>query len=135
MRIRQNRAWILIAVAATLLLTSCEGIAYVDLKASGYSITRYESWAPVTLKNVRNPSDHILSQVVITARCKEAPYKYLEQFYESAPFAIGPFETVAAVSLPQVDGYPYFTSGPVGCSFDASNRLWPAELEVTITLD
>lgn len=129
------RSWIFAAVAATLLLTSCEGIAYVGLKASSYSVVRYESWAPITLKGVRNPSAHVLSQVVITARCKETPYKYLEQFYESAPFALGPFETVASVSLPQVDGWPYFTDGPVGCSFDAANRLWPTELEVTITLD
>lgn len=130
----RNQVWVLVALALTLVLSACEGVLYIDLKASGYAVTRYESWAPILLNDVRNPSDRYLSQIVITARCREYPYKNLDQYYESAPFALGPFEILDQVNLRQVRGFPYFTSGGISCTFDAQNRSWPTELEVTITV-
>lgn len=131
MKSRPTPTAAIVAVLA-ILLVACEGITHVNLSASSYSIARYESWAPLRLLEVKNPSDRLLTQVVITAECREQPFKNLRSKFESAPLTLEPMSTLPEASLRLVDGYPTFTSGPVSCKFDAYNRAWPSEVEVAI---
>lgn len=116
-----------------LLLSSCaNGPLYTELTAASYSITRYSNYAPLLLKGVSNPGSRDLTQVVLTAYCKEDTYSSLDHKFESLPFAIRAGETLDQVTLDHVGGYPYFTGFRVGCSFDGYNQRFPLEPEVTV---
>lgn len=119
-------------IVLVVLLTSCNSVAYAELQAESFSVARFTNYAPIVVQGLKNSTSLVLSAVVITATCYEDQFESLKQEYESAPFRIGPYETIAKVSLEHVDGWPYFTDFKVYCSFDAYNRAFPGEANATI---
>ncbi len=125
-----------VALALTsLLLAACEGSTHVTLKASGYSVSRYDSYAPLVLHDLHNPSSHDLTRVVIEARCREKPYQTLYTDFGPALVNIGAGATIDRVTLSYADGWPYFTGGPVSCRFETLNRNFPQEPNALLDFD